>query len=118
MTTIERRHVNSRMSKVVRHADVVYLCGQTASGAGIADVAGQTREVLARIDALLAEAGTDKSRLLTATVYLPDIADFAAMNAAWEAWTAPGNAPARTTVQARLALPDLRVEITVTAAAR
>jgi len=114
--TIERKHVNSRMSKIVRHGGVVYLCGQTSSGTAIADVAGQTREVLARIDALLAEAGTDKSRLLTATVHLKDIGDFAAMNVVWEAWTAEGCAPARTTVQAQLAAPELRVEITVTAA--
>jgi enamine deaminase RidA (YjgF/YER057c/UK114 family) len=73
--------------------------------------------VLARIDALLNEAGSDRSRLLTATVYLRDIADFAAMNAVWEAWMPAGAAPARTTVEARLAAPDLRVEITVVAAA-
>ena len=68
MTVIERQHVTARMSRIVRHAGVVYLCGQTASGTTIADAAGQTREVLARIDALLGEADTDKSRLLTATV--------------------------------------------------
>ncbi len=118
MTTIKREHVTPRMSKIVRHGDVVYLCGQTASGTKIADVAGQTREVLARIDALLGEADTDKSRLLAATIHLKDIEDFAAMNAVWEAWTADGCAPARTTVQAPLASPDLRVEITVIAAAR
>jgi len=118
MTPIERKHVNARMSRIVRHGDVVYLCGQTASGTAIADVAGQTREVLARIDALLAEVGTDKSRMLAATVHLKDIADFADMNAIWEAWTAEGCAPARTTVQAQLASPDLRVEITVVAASR
>jgi len=116
--TIERKHVTTRMSKIVRHGDVVYLCGQTAGGTAIADVAGQTVEVLARIDALLAEAGTDKSRLLAATIYLKDIEDFAAMNTVWEAWTAPGCAPARTTVQAALALPHLQVEITVIAAVR
>jgi len=116
--TIERKHVTPRMSKIVRHGDVVYLCGQTASGTAIADVAGQTAEVLARIDALLAEVGTDKSRLLTATIYLKDIEDFAAMNSVWESWTASGCAPARTTVQAALAAPQLLVEITVIAAAR
>ncbi len=118
MSPIERKHVTLRMSKIVRHGDVVYLCGQTASGTMIADVAGQTAEVLSRIDALLAEAGTDKSRLLAATIHLKDIDDFAAMNAVWEAWTTPGCAPARTTVQAALAAPDLRVEITAIAAAR
>jgi enamine deaminase RidA (YjgF/YER057c/UK114 family) len=96
---------------------VVYLCGQTASGTAIADTAGQTREILARIDALLAEAGTDRSRMLAATIHLADMGDFTAMNAAWEAWLPAGAAPARTTVQALLAAPELRVEITVVAAA-
>lgn len=117
MTTIERKHVGPRMSKIVRHHDVVYLCGQTASGAGIAGIAGQTAEVLARIDALLADAGTDKSRLLAATIHLKDIGDFAAMNAVWEAWVPAGCAPARTTIEAHLAGPDLLVEITAVAAA-
>ena len=117
MTIIERKHVGARMSKIVRHGDVVYLCGQTASGTAIADAAGQAREVLARIDALLAEGGTDRSRLLAATVHLADMSDFAAMNAVWEAWLPAGAAPARTTVQALLAAPELRVEITVIAAA-
>jgi len=117
MTVIERKHVGARMSKIVRHGDVVYLCGQTASGAGIADIAGQMAEVLARIEALLAEAGTDKSRLLAATIHLKNIGDFAAMNATWEAWVPAGCAPARTTVEAGLAAPELLVEITAVAAA-
>jgi enamine deaminase RidA (YjgF/YER057c/UK114 family) len=117
MMSIERKHVGARMSKIVRHGDVVYLCGQTASGTAIADAAGQTREILARIDALLAEAGTDRSRMLAATIHLADMGDFTAMNAAWEAWLPAGAAPARTTVQALLAAPELRVEITVVAAA-
>ncbi len=117
MTAIERKHVNARMSKIVRHGDVVYLCGQTASGAGIPDIAGQTAEVLARIDALLAEAGSNRSRLLAANIHLKDVADFAAMNAVWEAWVPAGCAPARTTVEARLAAPELLVEITAVAAA-
>ncbi len=117
MMSIERKHVGARMSKIVRHGDVVYLCGQTASGTAIADAAGQTREIMARIDALLAEAGTDRSRMLAATIHLADMGDFTAMNAAWEAWLPAGAAPARTTVQALLAAPELRVEITVVAAA-
>ena len=116
--TIDRLHTGPRMSKIVRHAGVAYLCGQTSSGTAIADVAAQTREVLARVDALLVEAGSDRSRLLAATVHLRDIADFAAMNAEWEAWLPAGAAPARTTVQALLASADLRVEITVVAALR
>lgn len=115
-STIERRHTGTRMSKIVRHAGIVYLCGQTSSGSSAADAKAQTEEVLARVDALLAEAGSDRTRLLAATVHLRDIADFAAMNAAWEAWLPTGAAPARTTVQATLAAPELRVEITVVAA--
>lgn len=112
---IERKHTNARMSKIVRCGEFVFLCGQTANGTDIPDIAGQTREVLARVDTLLAEAGSDKTRLLTATIYLKDIADFAAMNKEWEAWMPQGAAPARTTVEARLASPHLLVEITVMA---
>ncbi|MBI5719038.1 MAG: RidA family protein [Burkholderiales bacterium] len=115
-TAIERAHTGPRMSKIVRHAGVVYLCGQTSSGSPAADATAQTHEVLGRIDALLREAGSGRGRLLAATVHLRDIADFAAMNAVWEAWLPPGAAPARTTVQALLAAPELRVEITVVAA--
>ena len=114
---IQRLHTGPRMSKIVRHGDVIYLCGQTSSGHAAVDVAAQTPEVLSRIDALLAEAGSDRSRLLAATIHLLDMADFAAMNAVWEAWVPAGAAPARTTVQAALAAPALRVEITVVAAA-
>ncbi|MCJ7799975.1 MAG: RidA family protein, partial [Polaromonas sp.] len=95
----------------------IFLCGQTSSGSAITGVEGQTREVLARIDALLAEAGSDRSRLLSAVIHLQDISDFAPMNSAWDAWVPTGAAPARTTVQALLASPSLRVEITVIAAA-
>ena len=118
MTVIERKHISARMSKIVRFGDFLYLCGQTANGSGIGDIEGQTREVLSRVDALLQEGGTDKSRLLTATIYLKDIGDFAAMNAVWDAWVLPGAAPARTTIGARMASPDLLVEVTVSAAMR
>lgn len=118
MTPINRKHVSERMSKIVCFGNLVFLCGQTASGSGISDIAGQTAEVLARVDALLLEAGTDKSRLLSVTIHLKQIEHFAAMNAVWNAWLAPGSAPARTTVEARLALPDLLVEVTVIAAAK
>lgn len=118
MTPIERTHVSQRMSKIVRFGELIFLCGQTANGAGIADVAGQTAQVLARVDGLLAEAGSDKTRLLSATVYLKRIEDFAAMNGVWDAWAAPGAAPARATVEARLASPDLLVEVSVIAATR
>ena len=104
-----------RMSQAVVHGNTVYLAGQVASDHS-ADTAGQTREILATIDGLLAEAGTDKTRVLAATVYLADMSTFNQMNAAWEAWVAPGCAPARATVQASLASPAYRVEIVITAA--
>ncbi len=114
---IQRYHSNARMSKIVRHGGLVFLCGQTASGSTLTSIEDQTREVLRRIDALLAEAGSGRSRLLSATVYLKHMEDFAAMNATWEAWVPSGAAPARTTVQANMASPDLLIEITVVAAA-
>src|SRR5438034_519742 len=92
-----------------------YPAGQAADDP-TADVAGQTRQVLALIDGLLAEAGSDKTKLLSATIYLPDIGDFAAMNAVWEQWVVPGQTPARATVEAKLAAPEYRVEIQVVAA--
>lgn len=113
---ILRHHTNARMSKIVQHSGLVFLCGQTASGKAIQDIENQTREVLLRIDALMAEVGSERSRLLSATIYLKQMQDFAAMNAVWEAWLPPGAGPARTTVQANLASPDLLIEITVVAA--
>jgi enamine deaminase RidA (YjgF/YER057c/UK114 family) len=112
---IKRIEPGPRMSQAVVHGGTVYLAGQVAEDT-TADVAGQTRQVLASIDRLLAAAGTDKTRLLAATVYLADIATFAAMNSAWEAWVAKGATPARATVEAALAAPAYRVEIVVTAA--
>lgn len=100
---------------MVIHNDTVYLAGQIADD-GSTDVESQTRDVLRQIDELLAQAGTDKSRLLTATVYLADIGGFAAMNRAWDAWVDPANTPARATVEARLASPEYLVEIQVVAA--
>jgi len=112
---IRRLHVGPRMSEVVIHGGVVYLAGQIAEDAS-QDVGGQTRQVLAAIDALLAEAGTDKTRLLTAQIFLADMADFAAMNAVWDVWVPTGQTPARATVQAKLAKPEWKVEIVVSAA--
>jgi len=113
---IQRHHTNARMSKIVQHGGLIFLCGQTSSGKTLPDIESQTGEVLARIDALLTEAGSERSRLLSATVYLKRMQDFAAMNTIWEAWVPEGAAPARTTVQADLASPDLLIEITVVAA--
>ena len=111
---IQRIEAGNRMSEASIHGGVVYLAGQIPETAD-ADIEAQTREVLAAIDDLLAQAGTDKSRILRAQIYLADIADFAGMNRAWDAWVAPGQAPARATVEAKLANPDWKVEIVVTA---
>jgi Putative translation initiation inhibitor, yjgF family len=113
--SIQRFHSGPRMSQMVIHKDTVYLAGQVADEP-TPDVGAQTRQILGQIDALLAEAGTDKSKLLSATIYLTDIATFADMNKAWEAWVDPANTPARATVEARLAAPQYLVEIQVTAA--
>jgi enamine deaminase RidA (YjgF/YER057c/UK114 family) len=112
---IKRLEVGKRMSQAVVHGSTVYLAGQVAEDTK-ADVTGQTRQVLATIDRLLAAAGSDKSKILAATVYLADIGTFQAMNAAWDAWAAPGHTPARATVEAALAAPEYRVEIVVIAA--
>ncbi|WP_157217799.1 RidA family protein [Flavisphingomonas formosensis] len=112
--TIQRLHSNSRMSQAVIHNGIVYLAGQI--GAPGEDVTTQTKAVLDSIDALLAEAGTDRSRLLQATIWLADMSDFAAMNAVWEPWIGGNNPPARATGEVKLATPDYKVEIIVTAA--
>ena len=113
--TIERIKVGPRMSQVVIHGDTVYLAGQVADDPN-ADVAGQTRQILAKIDRLLAEAGTDKSKVLSANVWLSDISTFDQMNAVWDEWVTPGHPPARATVESRLARPEFKVEIMVVAA--
>lgn len=112
---VTRIKSGKRMSQAVVHGNTVYLAGQVASDVS-GDTPGQTREVLASIDKLLAEAGTDKTHLLAATVYLTDMNTFNEMNAVWEAWIAPGCAPARATVGAPLASSAYRVEIVVVAA--
>lgn len=112
---ITRIATNDRLSGAMAFGSLVFLSGQVPGEA--TDIQGQTREVLAKIDALLAEAGTDKANILSATIYLKDIAsDFEAMNGVWSAWLPEGCAPTRTTVQALLARPSVRVEITVIAA--
>jgi enamine deaminase RidA (YjgF/YER057c/UK114 family) len=99
----------------VVHGNTVYLAGQVAADTS-ADVAGQTRQILASIDRLLAAAGTDKKHLLSATIYLADMSTFGEMNSVWDAWVVPGHTPARATVGAPLAAPQYRVEIVVVAA--
>jgi enamine deaminase RidA (YjgF/YER057c/UK114 family) len=114
--TIERMHKNARMSQIVVHGDVVYLAGQVALEAPGQSATAQTQDILKRIDTLLAETGTDKSRLLSATVWLTDIRYYAEMNAVWDAWIDPANPPARACVESKLAMPKYDVEIMVTAA--
>ena len=113
MSEIVRIETGPRMSQAVVYNGVVYLAGQVAAGAG---VKAQTEAVLAEIDRLLAAAGTDKTKILTTQIWLADISTFAEMNAAWDAWVATGNTPARWTGEAKLAAPEYKVEIIVTAA--
>ena len=114
--TIQRHEVGARMSKCVVHGDTVYLAGIVANEPKGRSVTEQTKDIVAQIDGLLAKAGSDKSKLLTATIYITDMANFAEMNAVWDAWVSPGNTPARATVEAKLATPDYKVEIMVVAA--
>jgi enamine deaminase RidA (YjgF/YER057c/UK114 family) len=114
--SIKRLHTGKRMSQAVVHGGTVYLAGQVADDPS-ADVAGQTRQILDKIDRLLAESGTDKARILSATIWLADIGTFNEMNAVWDPWVAPGNAPARACVEAKLAAPQYKVEIGIVAAA-
>ena len=114
--SIQRFETGPRMSQVVVHGNTVYLAGVVAKKAAGESVTKQTAEILAQIDAHLATAGTDKSKLLTATIYITDMTTFAEMNAAWDAWVSPGNTPARATVEAKLAAPQYTVEIMVVAA--
>jgi enamine deaminase RidA (YjgF/YER057c/UK114 family) len=114
--TIERHNVGPRMSQMIIHGDTVYLAGQVATRTAGGTVTDQTREILTQIDRLLAEAGTDKSNVLQATVWLADIEYFAEMNLVWDAWVTPGKTPTRACVQAGLAGPSYAVEIRVIAA--
>jgi enamine deaminase RidA (YjgF/YER057c/UK114 family) len=112
---VQRFDVGARLSEMAVHNGVCYLAGQVAADSS-QDIAGQTRQVLAAIEALLARAGSDKSKLLMCQIFIRDLADFADMNAVWEAWLPAGAAPPRATVQANLAKPEWRVEMVVTAA--
>lgn len=112
---VQRFDIGARMSEMAVHNGVVYLAGQVAADAS-KDIGGQTTEVLAMIDALLARAGSDKTKILRAQIFLADLADFPGMNAVWDGWVVPGHTPPRATVQAALAKPEWKVEIVVTAA--
>ncbi len=113
--SITRHHTNQRMSQIVVHGDTVYLAGQVADDAG-ADITVQTRQVLQKIDTLLAEAGSDKSKILSAQIWIASMGHFTQMNEVWDAWVAEGDAPARACIEARLASPDLLVEVGIVAA--
>ncbi|MGA8497250.1 MAG: RidA family protein [Xanthobacteraceae bacterium] len=114
--TIQRFDTGPRMSKAVVNGNTVYLAGIVADAPKGKSMGEQTKSILAQIDGFLAQAGTDKSKLLSANIWITDMAKFAEMNAAWDAWVSPGNTPARATVEAKLASPDYLVEIMVVAA--
>ncbi|PWR25240.1 RidA family protein [Zavarzinia aquatilis] len=116
MTAIERLDMGPRMSQAVIHGDTVYLAGQVALGAPGQSVTAQTTDILARIDGLLARAGTDKTKILSVTIWLADIASFAEMNAVYDAWVPAGHTAARACVESKLAAPDFTVEIQAVAA--
>jgi enamine deaminase RidA (YjgF/YER057c/UK114 family) len=114
--TLQRYHVGKRLADMVVHNGTIYLAGQVAEDSS-ADFTTQTKQVLANIDRLLGEAGSDKTKILSVTIYLPDMNDFGAMNAIWEAWVPAGQTPARATVQAKLASSAYKIEIQAIAAA-
>jgi enamine deaminase RidA (YjgF/YER057c/UK114 family) len=116
LVTINRIDVGARLSKVVIHGDTVYLAGLTADKTAGQSVGAQTQEILATIDGLLAKGGTDKSKLLQATIWLQDIRTVDEMNKVWDAWVPQGCAPARACIEARLQSPAKMIEIQVTAA--
>jgi len=114
MADIIRKHIGARMSQMVIHGDTIYLAGQV--GTAGASVAQQTQDCLDKVDALLAEAGSDKTKIMSTTIWMADMADFAEMNAVWDAWVPEGHAPARATGESKLATPDYLVEVIVVAA--
>jgi enamine deaminase RidA (YjgF/YER057c/UK114 family) len=116
MAEITRFGVGPRMSDIVVHNGTIYLAGQVAEKSAGKDIKAQTAEVLGIIDTLLAQAGSDKSKILRCQIFIADMADFAAMNTVWEKWVVPGQTPARATVEAALARPGWLVEMVVTAA--
>ena len=113
--SIERVETGQRMSRIVKHNGTVYLCGQVAADAN-KDITEQTQTMLDKVEVLLKQAGSDKEHMLSATLYIRDMKDFAAMNTVWDAWVPHGHAPARACVEARMARPELLVELSVVAA--
>ncbi|MBP7178833.1 MAG: RidA family protein [Moraxellaceae bacterium] len=117
MSDIKRMHMAARYSDTAVHNGVVYLAGQVPTDTS-QDMAGQAREVLETIDRLLNEVGSDKSRILMTQIFLPDLKDYDVMNVVWDSWVVAGHAPPRATIQAKLANPDWKIEVVVTAAVR
>ncbi len=113
--TIERLETKQRMSRIVKHNGTIYLCGQVAADAS-KDITEQTQTMLAKVDDLLIQAGSDREHILSATIYVKDMSYFAEMNAVWDAWVPEGHAPARACVAAKMAREALLVEISVVAA--
>ena len=112
---IQRFNVGKRLSEIVVHGNTVYLAGEVPDDTSL-DITGQTEQVLAKIDKLLKQVGSDKTKLLSAQIFLPDMKDFAAMNAVWERWVVAGQTPARATIEAKLANAAYKVEIMCIAA--
>ena len=115
MSAVQRMQTGERMSKIVLHDNTIYLAGQVADNSD-APIGPQTENMLAKVDMLLAQAGSNRKLILSATIYLRDMKDFEGMNAVWDAWIPEGHAPARACVEARLARPDLLVEVSIVAA--
>ena len=113
--TIQRHNVGKRLSEIVVHGNTAYLAGEVPDDT-TKDIAGQTEQVLAKIDRLLAQVGSDKTKILSAQIFIADMGDFAGMNVAWEKWVPQGNTPARATIEAKLANPAYKVEIMCVAA--
>ena len=113
--TVERQEVKQRMSRIVKHKGTIYLCGQVAADAS-KGIREQTATMLDKVDTLLEQAGSDREHILSATIYIKEMAMFAEMNEVWDAWVPEGHAPARACVQASMARPELLVEISVVAA--
>ena len=118
MSNIVRMGTSERMSKIVIHNDTVYLCGQVGSQDGVISMGRQTENMLAKVDSLLEQAGSGRDCILSATIYVRDMKNFAEMNTVWDSWIPEGHAPARACVEARMARPDLLVEISVIAAVK
>jgi enamine deaminase RidA (YjgF/YER057c/UK114 family) len=115
MTVIQRKETKQRMSRIVIHQGIIYLCGQVCADA-TQSIEHQTQTMLDKVDQLLLDAGSDRQHLLSATIYIKDMQDFQAMNTVWDSWIPEGHAPARACVQASMARPELLVEISVVAA--